>query len=77
MTLEVPPRWVRRVLLPAAIAVEVALGGLLAATALLGVLAWPITPRRRAFRVAAFGCVYVGVEVAVASPVMSIWVRER
>ena len=75
MTVRVPPFWLRRGLLPLAIPLEAALAALFAASALLCALAWPLTSRRRAFRVACFGCVYMSVEVAVLAVCAWRWVQ--
>jgi 1-acyl-sn-glycerol-3-phosphate acyltransferase len=75
MSVRLPPLWLRRTLVPVAIALEVALAALFAGTALVCLLAWPLTSRHRAFRVACFGCVYLGVEVAILAGCGWRWVQ--
>ncbi|MGH9114414.1 MAG: 1-acyl-sn-glycerol-3-phosphate acyltransferase [Acidimicrobiales bacterium] len=75
MSFGVPPRPARRALLPLAIAVELALGIIFAVVAGVCCLAWPVTPRRRAARVAAFGALYLAVEAVTLLACGWYWLR--
>lgn len=71
--MRVPPRVVRRLLLPVSMAVLVVVAALLALVAVVGVVLWPFTPRRRVLRLALFGLAYVGMEVAVVARAGVAW----
>ncbi len=75
MPVRVPPRWLRRALLPAIVVVELALLGVSAAAGAVCVLVWPLTRRRRAGRVAGFVCTYMAVELFVLSVCGWYWLR--
>jgi 1-acyl-sn-glycerol-3-phosphate acyltransferase len=63
--LTVPPRLVRLALLPVSVAVVVAVGLTLVLLLVAGLLTVPFGRRGRLLRIAAFGLVYCGMEVAV------------
>jgi 1-acyl-sn-glycerol-3-phosphate acyltransferase len=70
-----PPARVRRALAPLlALVLILALAtfGLLAA---LCTLAWPLTRRRRAFRLSCFACVYLAMELSVLAACLWHWLR--
>ncbi|MGH9055049.1 MAG: 1-acyl-sn-glycerol-3-phosphate acyltransferase [Acidimicrobiales bacterium] len=75
MSFRVPPRAARRALLPLVMAVELALGTVFAVVAAACCLAWPLAPRRRAARVAAFGALYMTVETATLLACGWYWLR--
>jgi 1-acyl-sn-glycerol-3-phosphate acyltransferase len=70
-----PPASARRALAPLLVIVltlALALFGVLAA---LCILAWPLTRRRRVFRLCCFGCVYLVVELSVVAACTWQWLR--
>jgi 1-acyl-sn-glycerol-3-phosphate acyltransferase len=71
----VPPRRVRRALLPVVMAVELILAVVFAAAAGLCALAWPLTPRRRVLRVCSFASVYLATELVVLARCGWLWLR--
>ena len=75
MSFRVPPRRVRRALLPAVMVLELALAVAFAAAAAVGALVWPLTPRRRVPRVCSFASVYLGIELVVLTRCGWLWVK--
>jgi 1-acyl-sn-glycerol-3-phosphate acyltransferase len=71
----IPPLTIRRGLAPLAVVLEVLALLLFAGAAIVFLLAWPVTRRRRGLRVVSFGCVYLVVELAVLATCFWYWLR--
>jgi 1-acyl-sn-glycerol-3-phosphate acyltransferase len=71
--MHVPSKPVRRILLPVDVAVLVVLAALFALGTALGVIAVPLTPRRRPLRIAAFGVSYCAMELVVLVAAGALW----
>jgi 1-acyl-sn-glycerol-3-phosphate acyltransferase len=70
-----PPRPVRRLLLPVYLAVLLVLAALFAAGTIVGALLAPFTSRRRILRLSAFALSYSFVELTVLTAAGLLWVR--
>jgi 1-acyl-sn-glycerol-3-phosphate acyltransferase len=71
--MHVPSKLVRRILLPVDVAVLVVLAAVFAIGVAIGVIAAPLTPRRRPLRIAAFGVSYCTMELAVLVAAGALW----
>lgn len=71
------PQWLRRVLSPVFVVIEVALLALCAIIAALGLLAVPFGRRRRLLRVGAFGVAYLSVECVALVATFGAWLTRR
>jgi 1-acyl-sn-glycerol-3-phosphate acyltransferase len=72
----VPPRVVRRVVVdPLWLPLAAALALLFAALGLLGLLAWPLTPRRRVPRVCALALTYLWLDCRLLVGSFAAWLR--
>jgi 1-acyl-sn-glycerol-3-phosphate acyltransferase len=69
------PRPVRRLLLPLDMALLLVLAIVFAATAAIGLVGAPFTPRRRILRLSAFALSYVLVELGALTAAAFVWVR--
>lgn len=76
-TMHVPSRAVRRFLLPVDVAVLIVLAAVLALGAAIGVIAIPLSPRRRLLRIAAFGLSYCTMELVVLVAAGALWALQR
>ncbi|HEY3633397.1 MAG TPA: 1-acyl-sn-glycerol-3-phosphate acyltransferase [Jatrophihabitantaceae bacterium] len=74
MSAYLPPRSVRRLIIdPLWPVIAAAIAVVFALAALLAALVAPLTPRRRLLRVAMFGLVYLGVDVALLLGCFALW----
>lgn len=71
----VPPRWARRLLLPALLAVQLALACLLVALSVVGLVTALFDRRLRLFRLGALGIGYLTLEWAALCGLGAVWVR--
>ena len=70
-----PPRVVRRLLLPLSVLILVVLGAMVSLVGLVGILAAPLTSRRRALRLSAFALSYCAVELVAVGAGGLLWLR--
>jgi 1-acyl-sn-glycerol-3-phosphate acyltransferase len=70
-----PPRTARRLLLPVSALILVVLGAIFTLVSLLGILAAPMTSRRRALRLSAFALRYCAVELVAIAAAGFLWLR--
>lgn len=70
-----PPRVVRRVLLPLSVLVELIVLALLAAVVALAALVRPLTPRARVLRLAWFGATYLVIDLGIVVRCVWLWFR--
>jgi 1-acyl-sn-glycerol-3-phosphate acyltransferase len=70
-----PPRPIRRLLLPVDAAVLLGLAIASALVGVVGLLVFPLTPRRRALRLAAFTLAYCTMELAAMTAAGVLWLR--
>jgi 1-acyl-sn-glycerol-3-phosphate acyltransferase len=73
----VPPRTVRRLLLPLSLAVVGVLAGVSVAAAVIGALLVPFDRRCRILRTSSFAFIYCAVEVAAIAAAAAVWGRRR
>jgi 1-acyl-sn-glycerol-3-phosphate acyltransferase len=70
-----PPARARRALAPLLVLVLIVALAIFGVLAALCTLAWPLTRRRRAFRLSCFACVYLVMELSVLAACMWHWLR--
>ena len=70
-----PPRWLRRVLLPVTLLIELVLAWVFGVVALVAAALSPLTHRRRAMRIAGFGANYLMTDMASVGVCGWLWVR--
>jgi 1-acyl-sn-glycerol-3-phosphate acyltransferase len=70
-----PPRTARRILLPVSALLLIVVGTFLSLLSLVGILAAPLTPRRRALRLSAFALSYCAIEIATMAAAGLVWLR--
>jgi 1-acyl-sn-glycerol-3-phosphate acyltransferase len=70
-----PPRTARRLLLPVSSLILVVLGAIFTLVGILGILAAPLTSRRRALRLSAFALNYCAVELVAIVAAGFLWLR--
>jgi 1-acyl-sn-glycerol-3-phosphate acyltransferase len=68
-----PPRWIRRLLWPTFVAIELGLLCLCTAAGTVALVFAPFTRRRRVLRLAALGAAYLVMELAVLTTGPAIW----
>lgn len=68
-----PPYLLRRILLPLILAAEAALLALLCATAVVGLVTFPLDRRLRACRLAVMGVAYIALEWAALILLLGVW----
>lgn len=73
--MRLPPRPVRRLLLPVDAVVLAILAVVLTLVSVIGMVMIPITPRRRVLRLAAFALTYSLVELAAMVGAVALWAR--
>jgi len=71
------PRLLRRVLLPAAVAIELVLLVCFVALSVAGVIVAPFDRRLRLFRIGAFAVTYLAVEVASLGALLAVWLVKK
>jgi 1-acyl-sn-glycerol-3-phosphate acyltransferase len=69
----VPPPWLRRLLLPLLLVIQAALVIVFGVGFVLGCLAWPVTRRRRLWRVCLLALVYLLGDVLVVGACAILW----
>ncbi|MGZ4752413.1 MAG: 1-acyl-sn-glycerol-3-phosphate acyltransferase [Oryzihumus sp.] len=70
-----PPRWLRRALLPLTTLLVVAVLALLVLVAGVAAALRPLTPRRRVLRAARFGTAYLVVDLRILFSCLRLWLR--
>jgi len=69
------PRPIRRLLLPVDAAVLIVLTAVFALAAIVGIVVYPLTPRRRVLRVALFALHYCLIELSAMTALGFLWLR--
>ena len=73
--MRLPPRRIRRALLPLIVATLAGLGALAAVVAAAALLVAPLTPRRRALRASSFVAAYCAIEIVAVTGAAAAWLR--